>query len=160
MTQAFVISGRKKALQPYHYTQCGLDDVYLLNGYKRHQTPYGSGVTVENVEGLHSAIAEYICFNKAILSGKELRFLRKLMDLTQAELATWLGCDAQSIARWEKGKTEINGAANKLIRIAYLASCVGDINVAELIKNVSALDAKITERQLFEDTPEGWRVAA
>jgi hypothetical protein len=37
---------------------------------------------------------------------------------------------------------------------------VGKIDVAELIKNISALDAKITDRQVFEDTPEGWKAAA
>src|ERR1700730_4901525 len=67
MTQAYAIRGRKTASQPYQYTQCGLDDVYILNGYKRRQTPYGSGITVENVEGLHEAIAQHLCLNKACL---------------------------------------------------------------------------------------------
>jgi len=160
MTQHYAVRGRKKASEAYHYTQCGLDDVFLLNGYKRHQTPYGSGITVENVEGLHEAIAAHLCRNKAFLSGKEFRFVRKLLDLTQAELAVFLGCDAQSIARWEKGKTEINGAADKLVRVLYLASRLGVMDAAELIRKISALDAKITDRQVFEDTPEGWKAAA
>jgi DNA-binding transcriptional regulator YiaG len=151
--------GRTKASEPYHYTQCGLDDVYLLNGYKRHQTVYGSGVTVENVEELHETIAEHLCLNKALLNGKEFRFLRKLLDLTQAEVAVRLGCDVQSVARWEKGKTEINGAADKLLRILYLASQCAGIDAAALIKQIAALDAKITDRQVFEDTPEGWKAA-
>jgi putative transcriptional regulator len=161
MTQAFAVKGRRREPEPYHYTQCGLDDVYLLNGYKRYQTPYGSGETVENVEGLHKAIAEYICLHKAMLNGKEIRFLRKLLDLTQAELGVWLGCDQQSVARWEKGKTERNGAADKLIRLLYLASDWGDIDATELIKKMAALDSKIAERQVFELTAkEKWKVSA
>lgn len=160
MTQAYAVLGRKKASEPYHYPQCGLDDVYLLNGYKRHQTVYGSGITVENVEGLHEAIAEHLCLNKALLNGKEFRFLRKLLDLTQAEVAVFLGCDVQSVARWEKGKSEINGAADKLMRILYLGSRCSGIDAAEIIKKVAALDTKITDRQVFEDTPEGWKAAA
>lgn len=130
MTQHYAVRGREKASEAYHYTQCGLDDVFLLNGYKRHQTSYGSGATVENAEGLHHAIAAHLCRNKAFLSSKEFRFLRKLLDLTQAELAVFLGCDAQSIARWEKGKTEVNGAADKLVRVLYLASRVSDMDAA------------------------------
>ena len=161
MTQAFAVKGRRRDAEPYQYTQCGLDDVYLLNGYKRYQTPYGNGVTVENVEGLHKAIAEYICLHKAMLNGKEIRFLRKLLDLTQAELGVWLGCDQQSVARWEKGKTERNGAADKLIRLLYLASDWGDIDATELIKKMAALDSKIAERQVFELTAkEKWKVSA
>ena len=87
-------------------------------------------------------------------------FLRKLLDLTQAELAVALGCDVQSVARWEKGKTDINGAADRLMRVLYLASRVGKIDAAELIRDISALDTKITDRQIFEDTPEGWKAAA
>jgi putative transcriptional regulator len=160
MTQAYAIRGRAKAPKPYHYPQCGLDDVFLLNGYARHQTPYGDGVTVENAEGLHEAIAQHLCLNKAFLNGKEFRFLRKLLDLTQAELAVVLGCDVQSVARWEKGKSEVNGAADKLLRLLYLTSREGKVDAAQLIKNISALDTKITDRQVFEDTPEGWKAAA
>jgi putative transcriptional regulator len=155
----YAIRGKRKAADPYHYTECGLDDVYLLNGYKRHQTPYGDGVAVENAAGLHKAIAEYICFNKATLNGKEIRFLRKLLDLTQAELAVWLACDQQSVARWEKGKTEVNGAADRLMRTLYLAHC-GGVDVPKLINTVAALDAKIEERQVFEFTSEEWKAAA
>jgi putative transcriptional regulator len=160
MTQAYAIRGREKASQPYHYVQCGLDDVYILNGYALHKTPYGHGITVENAEGLHEAIGRHLCFNKAFLNGKEFRFLRKLLDLTQAELAVALGCDVQSVARWEKGKTDINGAADRLMRVLYLASRLGKIDAAELIRDISTLDAKITDRQVFEDTPEGWKAAA
>ena len=41
----------------YHYTECGLDYVYLVNGYTWHQTPYGRGVSIEDADGLHDAIA-------------------------------------------------------------------------------------------------------
>ena len=95
MTQTYALRGREKASQPYHYVQCGLDDVSIVNGYARHQTPYGNGITVENAEELHEAIGRHLCLNKAFLNGKEFRFLRKLLDLTQAELAVALGCDVQ-----------------------------------------------------------------
>ncbi|HTY65519.1 MAG TPA: helix-turn-helix domain-containing protein [Alphaproteobacteria bacterium] len=160
MTQAYAVKGKKIASKPYHYTQCGLDDVYLLNGVKRHKTPYGSGVAIEKVEELHEAIAHYMCLNKALLNGKEFRFLRKLMDLTQSDVATYMGCDVQSVARWEKGKTEINGAADKLLRLLYLGSRHYDIQACDLIKKLAELDTKVIERQVFTETPDGWKAAA
>lgn len=160
MTQAYAIGGRRFASKPYHYTECGLDDVYLLNGVKRHKTPYGSGVAIEKAMELHEAIGTHMCLHKASLNGKEFRFLRKLMDLTQSEVASYLGCDVQSVARWEKGKTDVNPAAEKLLRILYLGSRKHKIDAAELIKLLSGLDEKITERQVFEETSKGWRAAA
>src|SRR3712207_932895 len=93
-----VRTGRPVADEPLHYTQCGLDDVYLLNGYTIHDTPHGRGVSVEDVGGLHHAVAKGILRHKAILNGKEIKFLRKLMGFTQADLARKLRCDVQSVA--------------------------------------------------------------
>jgi hypothetical protein len=46
------------------------------------------------------------------------------------------------------------------MRILYLGSRCSGIDAAEIIKKVAALDTKITDRQVFEDTPEGWKAAA
>ena len=56
------------------------------------------------------------------MCGKEVRFLRKLLDLTQAELALWIGYHSQQIARWEKGQGVINPAADRFLRVIYTAS--------------------------------------
>jgi DNA-binding transcriptional regulator YiaG len=105
---------------PYHYTQCGLDDVYLWSGFKIYDTPGQEGVAIDDIEGLHKAIGECLSLHAPKLNAKEFKFLRKTMDLTQAELAEQFGCDEQTIARWEKGETAINGAADRLIRLLYL----------------------------------------
>jgi len=160
MTRAFALSGKAKAHKPYHYTQCGLDDVFLLNGVSEHDTLYGSGVSVYNVEGLHKAIAMNIVCNKAMLNGREMRFLRKLMDLTQAELAGWLGVNVQTVARWEKGQSEISGPADKLMRLLYLASEFTDVKVLEQVRALAELDAGGRERQEFEVSEKEWRSAA
>ena len=88
--------------QPYHYTQCGLDDIFLLNGFHWYKVGNEGGVAVQDAEGLHKAIALNIVRNKAILCGKDVRFLRKLLDFTQAELALWLGYSSQQVARWKR----------------------------------------------------------
>jgi putative transcriptional regulator len=42
----------------YHYTECGLDNIYLLNGFDPVETPRGKGVTIRNIDGLHRAIGK------------------------------------------------------------------------------------------------------
>ena len=66
----------------YHYTESGLLNVWLKNGYQEIDTPYGAAVHIENVEALHTAIAEML-IEQPFLSGREFKFLRTLMDMTQ-----------------------------------------------------------------------------
>ncbi|WP_201779592.1 helix-turn-helix domain-containing protein [Azospirillum thiophilum] len=86
----------------YHYTECGLPNVWLANGVKPHATPYGEAMVIENVEGLHRAIGMQLVHRKPYLTGCEFRFLRKELDLSQNALAGYFGNDAQSVALWEK----------------------------------------------------------
>src|SRR5580692_3015243 len=67
-------------LKPLPYRECGLDDVYLLGGYERVETPHGAGIVVKDLDDLHKAITLYLVSEKKVLSGKELRFLRKQLD--------------------------------------------------------------------------------
>lgn len=40
----------------YHYTECGLSNVYLVNGFNVIETPEGKAVSVNDVEELHKAL--------------------------------------------------------------------------------------------------------
>jgi putative transcriptional regulator len=146
--------------EPLHYPECGLDDVYLLNGYERHETPYGSGVAVKSLDKLREAIALHLAARKKTLNGKEIRFLRKQMDLTQSELARLFGVDAQTVARWEKGETAIAGPAELLLRVVFLEHACGEVKVHDLLQKLDETDAEMTDRKVFESTDEGWRPAA
>jgi DNA-binding transcriptional regulator YiaG len=86
----------------YHYRESGLANVYLVNGYREIETPYGRGVSIEDVEGLHMAISHALVDEKPSLTGPEVRFIRKFLELTQAQLAELLGVEDQSVRRWEK----------------------------------------------------------
>ena len=41
--------------EPLHYKQCGLDDVYLLNGFTRETINGEEYVTIEDLDGLWKA---------------------------------------------------------------------------------------------------------
>lgn len=116
----FSLDGHDMMNEPFHYTACGLDDIYLVNGYERHDTAYGEGVSIHNIENLHRVIAEHIIERRKTLSNKEFRFLRKEMNLTQKELGELVGKDEQTIARYEKGQSPISSPVDKLVRVLYL----------------------------------------
>jgi putative transcriptional regulator len=106
----------------YHYKSCGLDNVFLKNGFVIKQTPYGQAVSIEDVEGLHLAIASDLLRQKTPLTGAQFRFLRKEQDLTQAEMAAILGVGEQTVAAWEKLKSgHVQRLADIAMRAYYLA---------------------------------------
>lgn len=120
----------------YHYLECGLKQVWLRNGYRHVETPYGEAVEVENVEELHRMIARAL-LQRARLSGAEFRFLRRELNLSQAALAEMLGNSEQSIALWEKGR----GApkwADRLIRALYREHVEGNARLAEIFARAEA----------------------
>lgn len=101
----------------YHYTESGLLNVWLTNGYQEIDTPYGKAVHIENVEALHIAIADML-IEQPFLSGREFKFLRTLMDMTQKDIGEFLGVSAQSVALWEK-KSRVSRKEDQMIRAIY-----------------------------------------
>jgi DNA-binding transcriptional regulator YiaG len=116
------IDGRNPDGEPLHYTACGLDDVYLVNGFTRETVEGEQFTTIEDMDSLWKAIALHLVTKRKVLAPKEIRFLRTQMDVTQAELAARLRVSDQTIARWEKGKGDaIPGPADIMLRVLYLA---------------------------------------
>jgi putative transcriptional regulator len=151
----------EKEKAPLHYTDCGLDGVYLVSGYELENTPYGEGLSVKNLDQLHEAIGRYLASQKKGLSGKELRFLRKQMDLTQGELGKLLGLTSQQVARWEKEESDISGPADLLVRTLFLEHVGKKINVQALAESLEEIDERASnEKMYFENTAEGWKKAA
>lgn len=152
--------GKDKVRPPLHYKQCGLDDIYLCSGYEVRETPHGPAITIKDQDNLHSAIAHHLAVSRKELSGKEIRFLRKRMDLTQSELSRLLGVDSQSVARWEKDECKAPGPADRMLRILYLEFEDEPQSVIGLLKALDETDDPASDKRLFEPTSKGWRAAA
>jgi putative transcriptional regulator len=146
--------------EPLHYTACGLDDVYLLSGWKREETKYGNGMSIKDLDGLHRAIGLYLVCQKKALSGSEIRFLRKEMDLTQEELGELVGLTGQQVARWEKDKSDISGSGELLLRVLYIQHTGGKGKIKELARKIRALDDRGDQKHLFKSTRDGWAAQA
>lgn len=160
-TPVFGLAG-EAAKTPLHYTGCGLDGIYLVNGYEVHKTPYGEGVSINNLDGLLEAIGSYLVSHKQTLSGKDIRFLRCRMEITQSELGRLLGMSTQQVARYEKDHSVIPGPAARLLRVLYSEAQGNRICVHELLEYLDEVDEPRVERALFEpdESGAGWRMAA
>lgn len=128
----FHLVGEELRAEPYKYRACGLDGIYLLNGYRIDVHDDEKHVSFTDIEGLHRAIGRHLVLHRKALAPNEIKFIRKTMDLTQAELAERLGNTSQSVARWEKGEIEMPGPEEKLLRATFLASLLTDSELTTL----------------------------
>ena len=106
----------------YHYTECGLDNVWLDGGFEVQKFgSYGTAVAVHDENGLHQVLGRDIVGQDSHLVGQELRFLRTQLDWTQTDLGKRLGYnDGQMVAKWEKAKHRaVPVSADVFIRAAY-----------------------------------------
>lgn len=137
----------------YHYTDSGLDNIYLVNGYSIENTPYGEAVAIEDIDGLHKVIGRWLVELPKPLNGAEFRFLRHELDLSQKKLAQIMGKTELSVGRWERavGKP-VEPLADRFIRLLYV-DCISGQPIKELIDRLAELDhlehvtCRLEERQ-------------
>jgi DNA-binding XRE family transcriptional regulator len=130
----FAIKGRRHLPKPYRFTGSGLPNVYLLNGVTMRADPdYGNVVKIDNLPDLFWAIALRLVIKDHQLTGPEMRFLRKRMEMTQAKLAKELWVSDQTVANYEKGKTE-RGPADRALRLLFLAHMFDEDDLADELR--------------------------
>lgn len=145
----------------YEYTECGLDGIMLKNGYDEYETEHGKAVGIHNVEGLHATIGMHLVCNKAILSGDEVRFLRKELELSQVELANFFGIGESSVRAYESGRTQIPPPVDRVLRGLYSEMNHGEGDLRNLLERLATLNREMYHLQLeLEKTSTGWRQAA
>lgn len=145
----------------YHYTESGLKNVYLTNGYVEDNDPdYGLCIGIDNVDGLHKAIAAVLIDKTSPLNGDELRFLRVEMDLSQKSFGSYVGKSDQSVAKWEKGET-IPLDVDYLIRHIYRQTTNPSSIYVEEVKRLRQLDKSEYQEWLrFKEEKGAWGKSA
>jgi len=149
-------------MKEYHYTTCGLPNIWLKNGYSIMSTSqYGDSVSIHDIEGLHKAIGRRLINDKPKLNGSEIRFLRKELDLSQVSLATLLGVKESTIRSWENDRASAPLPAERMLRLMYEEKINGNKEINSLLERISQLDREIHNfRILLEETESGWKEAA
>lgn len=143
--ELYTIGTDGKPSKPYHYRECGLDNVYLLDGYNIEEMDGEEYVSITNVDGLWKAIGLNLVANRKTFSPAEIRFVRTQMGKTQAELAALLRVDDQTVARWEKKKCKIPGPADLALRFLFLACPVAQPQGGEILTKLHEMVETIVE---------------
>ena len=150
----------------YRYTECGLDCVTLENIIVYRCSACGAIVPeIPAIGELHRQLVLGIVTKKHLLSGQEIRFLRKMAGLSSKDLAVALGVSASTVSRWENGSRNISKNSDAALRMICFAGMLQEIlrdrailpTVMEATrklssKNIREILAKVVNR-VTEPTP-------
>lgn len=144
----------------YHYTECGLDNVFLVNGFEYVDTVNGGRtVVIRNIDGLHETIGMMLVKERKELSGKEFRFLRNELLLSQAALAKMLGVKELTVGRWEKGQP-IPRSAEAVVRAMFAESVGKDSSIKAILEHIADIEDAADDQMLeLRPTSKGWAPA-
>ncbi|MXZ81928.1 MAG: transcriptional regulator [Gammaproteobacteria bacterium] len=144
--------------EPYHYVECGLPNVWLTNGFERHSTPYGQGVSIHDILGLHKCIAKFLCDKTEPLTGQEFKFLRREMDFSQQAVGELFGVQPRQIRNVEKSE-ETGAPYNLWMRHIYLESIDPRSSLVDLMERLRSLDMEWHQNLAMKSDESGaWMV--
>ncbi|HPQ44920.1 MAG TPA: helix-turn-helix domain-containing protein [Syntrophales bacterium] len=105
----------------YHYKESGLDNVYL-HGIVQYKCPKcgQGGPEIPKIEELHLLIGRELVCKENLLSGAEMKFLRKEIGLKSKEMAGLLDVKPETYSRWENDKDKIGPIYDRHLRSLYM----------------------------------------
>ena len=123
----------------YRYTECGLNSVTLKDILVFHCTKCNALVPEIPAAGiLHRVIATKLLCKRTLLTGSELRFLRKLCGYSVNEFVEVMGSNKSVICRWETQNTHGKGT-DRTVRLLVMAKLIREIigQPGPVIKNAT-----------------------
>ncbi|HUU40238.1 MAG TPA: type II TA system antitoxin MqsA family protein [Desulfatiglandales bacterium] len=103
----------------YHYTESGLNNVYLSGVEICECTCKEKMVAIPSVMELHRLIGIVLINKNTPLTGEEIKFLCKNMGISGKIFAEVIGIDKATLSRWENDNQVVLKSNDRLIRLAY-----------------------------------------
>jgi putative zinc finger/helix-turn-helix YgiT family protein len=131
----------------YKYTECGLDSVTLENIIVYRCTCGAIVPEIPAIGELHRQLVfDIITKAKGLLSGQEIKFLRRMAGLSGKELASTLGASASTVSRWENGTRNISKKSDAALRLICFAGMLQEIlRDKDLLPRIAEATKKLSE---------------
>jgi putative transcriptional regulator len=145
----------------YQFTESGLKNIWLRNGYREHETSFGKAITIDHMDRLLRVIAAHVVAKRNGLTGPEVRFLRQELDISQLELAGLVGVQGQTVSLWERTRQKIPKAPDAILRALVREQSKSQVRLRDLLDNIESPSRPTAEMWQFESRPKkGWALAA
>lgn len=157
----FGLAGQESAAEPLKYTRCGLENVYLINGFETEELEGEVYTSVQNVDGLHQMIALRLTVLRRPLSGDEIRFVRKYLGFTQEQLAKLFRVTRKRVNEYERG-AQLPRSSQIVLQLKAVrrlldeikSEAAADVKLIHRLKpNLDAIDSWLLE---IKDELEDW----
>jgi DNA-binding transcriptional regulator YiaG len=105
-------------------------------------------VSIPDIDDLARATAISRALNPVRLAGREVKFFRRVLDMTQEEFGNTVDIAPENVSRWENDVRGVGAACEKLLRH----------NVCALLHKMAPgrpYDPAVITRMQFEALPEG-----
>lgn len=138
----------ERTVKPEHTEDLGGLVVKVLNAVvvQRCSACGEEATGIPDMQGLARAAAMARAQSPERLTGKEVRFIRRALDMTQKDFAEAMDLSAEHVSRWENDHRGTGGAGEKLVRH----------NVCALLSDGSCeYDPKLIANMRFVPYPEG-----
>jgi DNA-binding transcriptional regulator YiaG len=108
----------ERSIRPEHTEDLGGVVVKVLNAVQvlRCSDCDNELVLIPDMEGLAYATAISRALNPVRLSGGEVKFLRRTLDMTQVKFAEAMELKPETVSRWETDARGVGGSCEKLVR--------------------------------------------
>lgn len=135
-------------IKPYHYLDSGLSNVFLIGiKYWTCKTCGAAAAEIPAPTQLMNVIAESIVMKPGILSGEEIKFLRKRAGKKASDFAEMIGRTPEHLSKLETGKLKLTEPIDKLIRLAYGMLSDDKALVEKISENIEAWLKSIHKRK-------------
>lgn len=142
----------------FHYTACGLDNIWLANGFSFKETQHGQGVSIQDIDGLHRLLANKLVEKNGRLTGKEFRFLRVHLGLTQQGLGKLMGdVSENAVSLWER-KDTVPVINDRWLRLQVIAKFKGNTKVADAIERIQTVERLVHQKYVVRGLEGNRRV--
>lgn len=139
-----------KKYRSYMYAGVGLSNICLLNQRVEVCSSCNTETPIlRNPRRLHRAIGLAIALQPTLLTGRELRFLRRSAGYRTGELATRLSVADETYSKWENEKRNITPNADRLARLSYLTALERTHPVEFSNHIVKVVEMEVTEAPSF-----------
>ena len=133
----------KTRRENYKYDASGLPGVTLVNVEVSRCPKCGeTEVAIPNIEGLHRVLAMALVRKRARLAPLEIRFLRKCLGLASGDFAKHIGVAAETVSRWEQGRTAMGPTADRFLRWLVVTRQPVSHYPLEMLKDVAEGEPK------------------
>lgn len=144
----------------YHYTECGLSNIVLANGYNVEIIDDEEYTSIDDMNGLHKAIALAIVESNGALTNEEFKFLRVEMNISQKALGERFDVSEQTIARYEK-ETKVPRITDAALRSLYMESQDKNNPMGFFLDMLADTEAKEAAQEIvMEEVDQNWKIAA